>query len=123
MFEDGCLHLIHGKTTILPVDRSTPELQLGLSKGAPSRSGNRPVQVPFYGFMGNVSPQTCTLSKRLMVFPPGSGRGQERFLVCHLFDILSLELMVFVGQFNDYREHQLDDKVWARITCIFLLRF
>ena len=61
MFEGGSLHLIHLKTTISPVNRNTLGQQNGLSKATPSRNGNRPDQVPFYGFMGNVSSSTCTL--------------------------------------------------------------
>ena len=61
MFKDGSLRLIHGEITILPADRNTQERRRGLSKAVPSRNGNRPDQVRFYGFMGNVSPTSFTL--------------------------------------------------------------
>ena len=67
-FEPGSLHPIRGKTTISPVDRDTLERQHGSPKAAPSLNGNPPVQVHFYGFMGNVSPPTLTFSQILMVF-------------------------------------------------------
>ena len=94
IFEVGSLHLIHGKTTISPVDRGTPEQQHGLPKAAPFRNGNRPDQVPFYGFMGNVSPPTRTLSRRLMVFPPIAGAGKS--VLWHAISSIfpSCELMV-----------------------------
>ena len=68
IFEVGCLHLIHGRTTIWPVDRDTQEQQLGLSTAVLSQNGNHLVQVRFYGSMGNVSPQNRMLWQRLMVF-------------------------------------------------------
>ena len=61
MFEVGSLHLILGKIRILPADRDTPERLRGLSEVAPSRNGNRPGQVHFYGFMGSVSPLTLPI--------------------------------------------------------------
>jgi hypothetical protein len=61
MFDVGFLHLIHGKITILPVNRDTPKRQRGSLEVASSRNGNRPDQDPFCGFMGNVSPPTSTL--------------------------------------------------------------
>jgi hypothetical protein len=82
MFEDGSLHLIHGKITILPVDRDTPERHRGLFQVALFRNGNRPDQDLFYGCMGSVSPLTPTPSQGLMGFTPDSGRGKERSLVC-----------------------------------------
>ena len=69
IFEAGSLHPIHGKTIISPVNRDMQEQQHGLSKATPSLNGNRLVQVPFYGFMENVSPRTRPVSQRLMVFP------------------------------------------------------
>ena len=62
MFEDGSLRLTHGKITILPLDRDTPERQRGLLEVAPFRNGSRPDQDLFYGFMGNVSPPTSTFA-------------------------------------------------------------
>ena len=90
MFEVGSLHLIHGRTTISPVDRGIPEQRHGLLEVAPSRNGNHPVEVPFYGFMANVSHSTSTLSQRLMAFSPDSGSRQERSLVCDIFDLSEL---------------------------------
>ena len=58
MFDDGSLRLTHGKITILPVARDTPERQRGLLPAAPFRNGNCPDQDLFYGFMGSVSPPT-----------------------------------------------------------------
>ena len=121
MFEDGFLHLIHGKTIIWPVDRDTREPRHGLSKAAPSRNGNHPNQVPFYGFTGSVSPAVRALSQRLMVFSSDSGRRQECFLVCCLLDSFVLSING-VGQFRDHREHRLDEEVWARVTRVLLLR-
>jgi hypothetical protein len=69
IFEAGSLHPIHGKITISPVHRDTLEQQHGFSKATPSLNGNRPIQVRFYGFMGNVSPRIRTVSQRLMDFP------------------------------------------------------
>jgi hypothetical protein len=63
MSEVGSLHLIHGRITTLPVGRDTRERLSGLSEAAPSQNGNRPDQVLFYGFMGNVRPPTPALSK------------------------------------------------------------
>ena len=82
MFEDGSLRLTHGKITILPLDRDTPERQRGLLEVAPFRNGNRLDQDLFYGFMGNVSPPTSTHSQGLIVFTPDSGRRKECSLVC-----------------------------------------
>jgi hypothetical protein len=82
MFEVGSLHLIRGKITILPVNRDKLEWQHGLSEAARSRNGNRPNQVPFYGFMGNVSALIPMLSQELMLFLTDSGCGKERSLVC-----------------------------------------
>ena len=82
MFEDGCPRLIHGKITILPLDRDTWEQRRGLLEEAFFRNGNRPDQDLFYGFMGNVSPPTRTLLQRLMIFTPDSGRRKECSLVC-----------------------------------------
>jgi hypothetical protein len=91
MFEVGSPHLIHGKTTILPVDHDTPELRRGLLKAVPSRNGNLLDQDPFYGFMGNVSPPTSTLFQGLMAFAPDSRRGKECPLVSQSFDIFVLD--------------------------------
>jgi hypothetical protein len=77
MFEIGFLHLIHGKITILPVDRDTPELQRGLSEAAPSRNGNHPDPDPFYGFMGNVSPLTPSLLQGLTISLLIAGAGKS----------------------------------------------
>jgi hypothetical protein len=82
MFEDGSLHLIHGKITILPLNRNMLEQQRGLLEVTPFWNGNRLDQDPFYGFMANVSPPTSTLSQGLIVFTPNSGRRKERSLVC-----------------------------------------
>ena len=81
MSDVGSLHLIRGKIIILPVDRDTPEQQRGLLEATPSKNGNRPDQVLFYGFMGNVSPSTSPVSQGLMVFPTDSGWRKERSLV------------------------------------------
>jgi hypothetical protein len=121
MYEVGSVHLIRGKTTILRVDPDTPKQRHGLSKVAPSRNGNYPDRVHFYGFMANVSPPTITLSQT-DVFSADSGRGQERSLVCDFFDI-SVFRTNGVEQFLDHREHQLDEEVWTRVTRFFLLRF
>jgi hypothetical protein len=86
MYEVGSVHLIRGKITISLVDRDTPEQRHGFSKAGSSRNGNYPNQVHFYGFMANVSRPTLMLS-RSDVFSADSGRGQERSLVCHFFDI------------------------------------
>jgi hypothetical protein len=77
MFEVGSLHLIHGKITTLPVNRDTRERLSGLSKALPSQNGNRPDQVRFYGFTGNVRPPTPALSKGLMVFSLIAGAGKS----------------------------------------------
>ena len=82
MFEVGSLRLIHGKTTILPVDCDTVEQQRGLLEVAPFRNGNLPDQDLFYGFMGSVSHLTSTFLQGLMTFIPDSGRRKERSLVC-----------------------------------------
>ena len=82
MFEVGSLHLTHGKTTISLLNRDRPERRRGLLEATPFRSGSRPDQAPFYGFMGNVSPPIPILPPGLMVLPPGSGRGKESSLVC-----------------------------------------
>jgi len=55
----GSLHLIHGRTTILPVDRGTPGRRDGLFKATLSQNGRRRDRVPYCGFMANVrSPLT-----------------------------------------------------------------
>ena len=82
MFKDGSHRLIHGKITILPVNRDTRERHRGLLEVAFFRNGNRPDQDFFYGFMGSVSPPTTTLSQgRLMNFTPDSGSRKEHSLV------------------------------------------
>ena len=81
MFEVGSLRLIHGKITILPVDRNTPEQQHGLLQVAPFRNGNLQDQDLFYGFMGSVSLPTSTLSQELMTFTSDSGSRKECSLV------------------------------------------
>jgi hypothetical protein len=78
-FEIGSVHLIRGKPTISRVDHDTPERQHGLPKAAPSRNGNRPDRVPFYGFMGNVSLPTSVLSHKLIVFLLIAGAGKSVF--------------------------------------------
>ncbi len=55
MFEVGSLRLTHGRIIIFPTNRDTREQQPGLSEAAPSRSGSRTDQIPFCGFMANVS--------------------------------------------------------------------
>ena len=59
------------------MDRDTLEQQRGSSEVAPSRNGNRPDQILFYGFMGNVSCTIPALSQELMVFPPIAGAGKS----------------------------------------------
>ena len=82
MFGVGSLHLIHGKITILPVARDTPEQQRGLLEEAFFRNGKVPDQDLFYGSMGSVSTPVPTLPQGLMVFIPDSGSRKERSLVC-----------------------------------------
>jgi hypothetical protein len=77
MFEVGSLHLIHGKITILLVDRDTVERQRGLSEATPSLIGNRLDQDRFYGFTGNVSPPTSTLFQVLMASSLIAGAGKS----------------------------------------------
>ena len=77
-FENGSLHPVRGKITILPVTRDRADRQHGLSEAAPSRSGNHPDQVPFYGFMGNVSGLIPTLSQELtMIRSMIAGAGKS----------------------------------------------
>jgi hypothetical protein len=102
------------------MNRDIPEQQRGLLRATSSQNGNRPDQVPFYGFMGNVSSSTSTLLQRLMAFS-NSGCGQERSLVCYFFDILVLRTNS-LGQFHNHREHRLDEEVWARVAGVLLLR-
>jgi hypothetical protein len=93
-FEVGFLHLIRGKIRILPVIRDTLEQQRGLLEAAPSRNGNRPGQVPSYGYMVNVGLPTPMLSQGLMILPLtllDSGGGKERSLVGLFFDIFVFE--------------------------------
>jgi hypothetical protein len=90
MFEGGSIHLIHGKTTISPVNRDTPERQHGSSKAAPLRIGKPPNQVLFYGFMVNVSSSVPMFSQGLIIFPPDSGRWKKCYLVGQSFDISHL---------------------------------
>ena len=82
MFEVGSHRLIHGKTTILPVDHDTPGRQRGSLQVAPFQNGSRPGQDPFYGSMGNVSLPTSIFSQGVTIFTPDSGRGKERSFVC-----------------------------------------
>ena len=60
MFEDGSLRLTHGKITILPLDRDTPERQRGLLEVAPFRNGSRPDHLPVswtgYSAFGRADP-------------------------------------------------------------------
>ena len=50
----GSLHLIHGRTTTLPVDRGTLGPRDGLLKATLSQNGNHLDRVRFCGFMANV---------------------------------------------------------------------
>ena len=59
------------------MDRDTLEQLRGSSEVAPSRNGNCPDQIPFYGFMGNVRTITLALSQELMVFPSIAGAGKS----------------------------------------------
>src|SRR5579863_5135099 len=69
IFEIGSFPLIHGKTTILPVNRTTRGLQRGFFKATRIRNGKHPDRVHFYGYMGNVSSHIAiTLSQILIVF-------------------------------------------------------
>jgi hypothetical protein len=79
MFEDGSLHLIRGKITILPLDRDTPERHRGLLRVALFRNGNCPDQDLLCGFMANVSPSTPTALQGLMVSPLIAGAGKSVF--------------------------------------------
>ena len=119
-FEVGSVHLIRGKTTISPVDRDTPERQHGLPKAAPFRNGNRLDQVPFYGFMGNVSIHTSAFAQAHS-FSSDSGCRKECFLVSKSFDVFVLKANS-VCQFHDHREHQRHEEIWARVTGVLLLR-
>ena len=103
MFEVGSLRLIHGKITILPVDRDTPEQQRGLLQVAPFRNGNLPDQDLFYGFMGSVSPPTLTLLPGLMISLLIAGAGKSVFWYVDLLIFPSSSLRTGVDQFHDYR--------------------
>ena len=86
MFEVGSLHPIHGRTTISPVNRDTLAQRRGLSKAAPSRNGNHPDQVPFYGFTGNVSPPSPMLLQKLMVsLIAGAGKSVLWYVISLIF--------------------------------------
>jgi len=63
VFKVGSLRLTHRRITILLANRDTREQRRGLSEAAPSRSGSRPDQVHYYGFMENVSSPIQTPSQ------------------------------------------------------------
>jgi hypothetical protein len=54
IFPNGYRRLILGRTTTLPANHATANLQRGSLRATRSQNGKRPrPQVPFYGFMGN----------------------------------------------------------------------
>jgi hypothetical protein len=55
IYPSGYHRLILGRTTILPVNHATTDLQLGSFREIRSKIGKSPrLRVPFYGFTGNV---------------------------------------------------------------------
>ena len=81
MFEIGSLRLTHGRIIILPANRDTRDQQRGLSEAASSRSGSRPDEIHYYGFMENVCSPIRTPSQWLIVYLLDSGRREKRNLV------------------------------------------
>jgi hypothetical protein len=63
MLENGSPPLIHGKITTSPANRITKGLPRGLFKATRSQNGKHPEQVPYSGYMGNVSCYAYTLSE------------------------------------------------------------
>ncbi|KAH9991658.1 hypothetical protein BJV74DRAFT_413949 [Russula compacta] len=57
--------LSHGKITTSPANRATTGLRSGSSMATPSRNGNCPDRVPFYGFMANRGPGKVSFVPRL----------------------------------------------------------
>jgi len=80
MFEFGCLPQIHGKITTSHINYITVGLQHGFLKAVLSPNGKHPVQIPFYGFMENVSvPDAYAFTEADIRY--SSGCGKERPLV------------------------------------------
>ena len=92
MFPIGYHRLILGRITILPVNHATARLHRGLFRATRSKNGKRPSpQVPFYGFMGNVSKCTAlTLLQRLKFYLFVAGAGKSVFWCVKLLILPSL---------------------------------
>jgi len=84
-------------------------------------NGFCPIQVPFYGFMANVSisHDTHTHSMRLR---PSLQRAQAKpsFGTAKL-SILMLKRTDDICQFYNYPGNRLDEESWSGVPCFFLL--
>jgi len=95
IFEIGSLPLIHGKISTLLVNPTTKGPQPGSWRVRYFQSGKHLDGVPCCGCMGNVSGRLpLTLSQRLIILLPRSGRRKECSLVRETFGIISRKFMV-----------------------------
>ena len=91
--EIGSLPLIHGKTITLLVNPTTKAPQPGSWRVRRFQNGKHPDRVPCCGCMGNVSGRLpLTLSQRLIILLPRSGRRKECSVVREAFNIISRNL-------------------------------
>jgi hypothetical protein len=78
IFEAGSPLPIHGKTITLLAGLDTVGPRIGSFKARHFQSGNCPDQVPFFGFMGNVSDHSIfSFSWRIDSRPSVAGAGKS----------------------------------------------
>jgi hypothetical protein len=98
IFSGGYHHLNLGRTTTLPANHATPDLQRGLFRVTCTQNGKcLSPGVPFYGLKGNVRKCQAFTHFQTESFPSRSRRGKKRTLVCQTLDIPVSRIHVFAS--------------------------